>query len=114
MKESMRLHPVALYVNIKKVMPKAGVTFSGNIHVPHGSFVALPVYAIHRDNEIYPNADCFEGFRFLESKNPSHERMPSKTVGTFVTQTAPDYLVFNDGRYSWSVSLAFELLFYLV
>ena len=39
-------------------------TFSNGMTIPADTLVALPLYAIHEDDEIYPNPEEYDGFRF--------------------------------------------------
>ena len=34
-------------------------------HVPAGNWIAIPQLSLMRDENIWPRAQCFEGFRFV-------------------------------------------------
>lgn len=76
-KESQRLHPIALSLAGRKVMAEGGYTFgieNGEpIHVRQGSTVGNPLGPIHFDPEIYPDPHTFRAFRFVDDAIPSSQ-----------------------------------------
>jgi cytochrome P450 len=60
--------------------------------------VALPLFAIHRDEEMYPNPHKFDGFRF--SKLREKEADATATRHQAVAASA-EYLSFGLGRHTW-------------
>ncbi|KAL2844027.1 cytochrome P450 [Aspergillus pseudodeflectus] len=84
-KESQRMHAIALVLPGRMVMSKSGYTFSqsktapnaNSIHVPYRSRVFLPLAGVHSDPIIYENPGCFQGFRFVgdpvASSQPSNK-----------------------------------------
>ena len=69
-------------------------TFSNGVTVPVGSRVYSPMYAIHRDEDIYENADKFYGFRFVTVNDAGD---PTSQAAT----TSPEYLQFGHGSHAW-------------
>lgn len=69
-------------------------TFSNGVTVPVGSRVYSPLNAIHRDDDIYENADEFVGFRFLKMNDAGD---PTSQAAT----TSPEYLQFGHGSHAW-------------
>ncbi|KAI3357674.1 hypothetical protein L3Q82_016082 [Scortum barcoo] len=58
--ESMRLYPIA---NRVERMSKASVEVNG-VTIPKGTVVAVPVYALHRDPDLWPEPEAFKPERF--------------------------------------------------
>jgi len=46
-------------------------TFSNGVTIPAGALVSLPIRPIHVDEDIYPNAQEFDGYRFLKLREES-------------------------------------------
>jgi len=72
-------------------------TFSNGVTIPAGTIVALPLFTIHRDEEIYPNPHEFDGFRF--SKLREKEGDAAGARHQTVTASA-EYLTFGLGRHT--------------
>lgn len=54
--ESMRLYPIA---NRLERMTKTSVEING-VTIPKGTVVAIPVYALHRDPDLWPEPEAFK------------------------------------------------------
>ena len=70
----MRLRPAALTIAGRKVISPSCYTLPDNsVTVPYGSYLTLPMYAIHRDKNNYPprpsDGDEFDGFRSANSSS---------------------------------------------
>ena len=72
-------------------------TFSNGVTVPAGTLIAAPSGAIHRDEEIYPNPEEFDGFRFAKLRELNEDAMARHQA--FSTST--DHLTFGYGRHTW-------------
>jgi len=59
--ESLRLYPPAHRIDR---VASNDVTI-GNLHIPAGTVVAMPIHTIHRDPEYWPNPEEFDPDRFL-------------------------------------------------
>jgi cytochrome P450 len=70
-------------------------TFSNGVTVPAGTVIAAPSAAIQMDEEIYPNPEEFDGFRFAKL------RENDDVAGQQATSTSAEYLVFGSGRRAW-------------
>lgn len=67
-------------------------TFNGTkVSIPKGTKIWIPVIAIHRDPNIYPNPDKFDPERFNETEKKSRHSMdfipfgdgPRNCIGTY-------------------------------
>lgn len=86
--ETLRKYPPATFLMRQST---SSYTFDGTkINIPKGVPVWIPVYAIHRDSNIYPNPDGFDPGRFKEEVAESRNTMsylpfgdgPRKCIGT--------------------------------
>jgi cytochrome P450 len=60
-------------------------TFSDGTYIPAGTMLALPVYTIGRDPELFPNPDVFNPYRFVNKRHDGendHLQFTSVTNGT--------------------------------
>lgn len=63
--ETLRLYPLELRAH-RHVSAKEGVTIAGtDIHLPYGSVIHVPIYALSRDAEYWKDAESFDPSRFL-------------------------------------------------
>ncbi|KAF8471427.1 cytochrome P450 [Russula ochroleuca] len=63
-RETQRIDtPMFLGLNRLALRP---FTFSNGVTIPAGTLIGLPDHSVHTDEEIYPNAQEFDGFRFLK------------------------------------------------
>ncbi|KAH9061886.1 cytochrome P450 [Lactarius vividus] len=71
-------------------------TFSNGVTIPAGTLIAAPTGAIHRDEEIFPNPEEFDGFRFAKLRERDEN-----AVGAYqVLSASPDNLTFGYGRHA--------------
>ena len=63
-RESQRLNPLTLLSSTRYIV--SDVTLSNGQTIPGGSSVALPLYAMNRDPNIFENPEVFDGERFLK------------------------------------------------
>ena len=118
MKESMRItpigprkHAITLCLHepifLSEIMNRIALrpfTFSNGLRVPTGTSISSNLYGTHRDQSLYPNADVFDGFRFVEpargEKEETTEHSASKTKKTMYS-TSSTYLSFGHGKHAW-------------
>ena len=74
-------------------------TFSNGVTIPAGTLVSLPIRPIHVDEDIYPNAQEFDGYRFLKLREESGNMAAKHQM---VTASA-ELLSFGFGRHAWWV-----------
>ncbi|KAI5118160.1 hypothetical protein M0805_005782 [Coniferiporia weirii] len=94
MKESLRLNAVNMLVLNRKVL--VDYTLPDGTFLPKGTFVAANAGATHFDDEIYENADVFDGFRFADIRDGVTEESTKHQM----ISTSPDYLAFGHGRHA--------------
>jgi cytochrome P450 len=108
---SVGLSPVPLASQLFELMPVRSVTMlrlvlrpftlSNGQTIPVGTLVGIPLDAVHRDGEIYPNPEEFDGFRFSKL----HEEEGDVSVSGYqAVSTSPEQLSFGLGRHAWCVS----------
>ena len=73
-------------------------TFSNGVTVPAGTQLAAPACAIHMDEEIYPNPEQLDGFRFSKTCDINGHLA---TTGFSSVSTSPTHLSFGLGRHAW-------------
>ncbi|KAI9465946.1 cytochrome P450 [Lactarius psammicola] len=71
-------------------------TFSNGITFPTGTLIAAPTAVIHRDGEIFPNPEEFDGFRFAKLR----ERNGGAVAGLQALSASTDNLTFGYGRHA--------------
>ncbi|KAM0505406.1 hypothetical protein ACHAP8_001633 [Fusarium lateritium] len=62
--ETLRLYGAAPGA-LPRVVPSKGATFAGN-YLPGGTVVSTQAYTVHRDENIWPDALRFDGYRFMD------------------------------------------------
>ena len=72
-------------------------TFSNGVTVPAGTLIVVPGGSIHRDGEIYPNPEEFDGFRFSKLR----ERDGDAVARHQALSTSADHVTFGYGRRAW-------------
>ncbi|GBP66256.1 Cytochrome P450 9e2 [Eumeta japonica] len=65
--ESMRIHPAVGSVQ-RRCTKNGGVLPVGKIHVEKGTFIHIPIYALHRDPKYYPEPEKFVPERFSDEE----------------------------------------------
>jgi len=74
-------------------------TFSNGVTIPAGTPVSLPMRPIHVDEDIYPNAEEFDGYRFLKLR----EEGSNKGAKHQMVTASAELLSFGFGRHAWWV-----------
>jgi len=72
-------------------------TFSDGTRIPKGGIVSVASLYRHRDDDVYPHAGTFDGFRFSEIREED-EGTKHQMVAT-----STEYLPFGHGRHAWCV-----------
>jgi cytochrome P450 len=114
-KESQRLHPVAIrkLVRLDKQLPQfyftfevsleryaiVDHTFSDGTSVPAGTVVTVPSSSIHLDPDTYEDPLRFEGFRFIKMKERAARAGDPDKRFDMVTTNA-EFVAFGQGRHA--------------
>ena len=80
-------------------------TFSDGTFIPKGTKVAIPMHAIHHDEEIYPHANVFDPWRWSDVRQDETEVTKFQMVST-----GPEHVPFGHGRHGWCAPLRFSPL----
>ncbi|KAF4995788.1 hypothetical protein FGRMN_4911 [Fusarium graminum] len=102
MRESQRLNNGNFITVVRKVVRPDGITTPTGLHLPYGTILGVPGYGMHHDEDIYPNPNDFNPFRFSEIDDGQSEKSSGrkrKTRHSWVT-TSPEYTPFGHGRYA--------------
>lgn len=70
LRESMRLNGFVARGVLKMVVAPDGVTLPDGNHIPCGTKVGVQGYSIHRDEDIYRDAERYDAFRFVQDDTP--------------------------------------------
>ncbi|KZO94399.1 cytochrome P450 [Calocera viscosa TUFC12733] len=92
LKESMRHTGIATAIMGRKAVKN--VTFSDGTQIPAGAHVAINLWSIHHDPEIYPNPDEFDPFRFSRKV----EQGEGAVKHAFTTASS-DFLLWGGGAH---------------
>ncbi|KAI0393713.1 cytochrome P450 [Xylariaceae sp. FL0594] len=97
MRESARLNSIIVTATNRMVANKKGITTPSGVHLPYGTMVGGPSYAIMHDAAIYPDPDAFRPFRFTEA--PEGEEKAQRSKGALAT-TSLDFPAFGHGKHA--------------
>ncbi|KAL4071903.1 cytochrome P450 [Scleroderma citrinum] len=93
LKENHRLNCISSLVGVRRV--RKDFTFSDGRVVPRGCDIAIPLSAIHHDEEIYSSSNTFDPFRFsrlhIDQNDPRQQLVSLNS----------DFLTFGHGKYAW-------------
>ncbi|KAI1385636.1 cytochrome P450 [Hypoxylon trugodes] len=96
LRESLRLNGFIERGIMKMVVALEGVTLPDGSHIPCGTKVGVSGYSIHHDEDIYPDANKYNAFRFARSSpGDAKKKGPQKLVSTSET-----FLGFSHGSHS--------------
>jgi cytochrome P450 len=71
-------------------------TFSNGVTIEPGEIVATNIAGVHMDNNLYPNAEKYDGFRFSRMRE-----IDGKAV--HAASTSKEFLQFGHGKYAWYI-----------
>ncbi|KAF9001314.1 cytochrome P450 [Cyathus striatus] len=94
-RESMRVSGLAGISLMRKVIHPRGFKFSNGVTLPYGTYVSVAADALHHDENVYTNANTFEGFRFYDMCKSEEDR-----VKYLFTSPSTEYLPFGMGRHA--------------
>ena len=112
-RETLRVNPVITRVVMREVMAPDGVTLPDGNHLPQGAWAGATAMGVHGDENLYPNPDQYQPFRFVpklassnSSTDVSKEGLPERKPPSIATINE-NFLSFGLGRHAWSVKLPF-------
>lgn len=84
MKESQRMNPLGI-IGFSRMTLK-GINLPDGTYVPPRTFMEAPIEAIHRDPNVYENADTFDPYRFynMRQRDEDSGKHQFVTLGTGV------------------------------
>ncbi|KAI1372115.1 cytochrome P450 [Hypoxylon crocopeplum] len=95
LRESLRLNGFIERGIMKMVVAPEGVTLPDGSHIPCGTKVGVSGYSIHHDEDIYPNANSYDAFRFARQE-PNSEQTPPRAL----VNTSEKFMGFSHGSHS--------------
>ncbi|KAH9976988.1 cytochrome P450 [Russula compacta] len=96
LRETLRVDSLGIVMSIRLALRP--FTFSNGVTIPADTLVALPLCAIHEDEEIYPNSEEFDGFRFSKLREKEGDVAAAKHQAV---TTSAELLAFGNGRHAW-------------
>ena len=83
-------------------------TFSSGIVIPAGTTVAVPMYAIHHDKNIWPDPFKFDPYRSSRVQDQDAGGVKHQMV-----TSSPEFLPWGYGRHAWYVTMTVLFLPFL-
>ncbi|KAI6773142.1 hypothetical protein HG530_004100 [Fusarium avenaceum] len=74
MRESQRLNNGNFITVVRKVVQPDGITTPTGLYLPYGTILGVPGYGMHHDEDIYPNPNDYNPFRFSEIGNGQSDK----------------------------------------
>ncbi|KAI0835933.1 cytochrome P450 [Hypoxylon sp. FL0890] len=96
LRESLRLNGFVERGIMKMAVAPEGVTLPDGSHIPYGTKVGVSGYSIHHDEDIYPNANRYDAFRFARGDTSGSERNEPQGL----INTSEKFLGFSHGSHS--------------
>ena len=118
-RESMRVSGLTGTGLARTVMATKGIRLENGYHLPRGMHLAIAVYSIHHDENIYPHADDYDPFRFsrpLEKTEKSNQDSGNEVAPEAAASSISDrstakvesmvsfsetFLAFGHGPHAW-------------
>ncbi|KAF8989849.1 cytochrome P450 [Cyathus striatus] len=91
-REVQRLHPLVGITSFRKVMED--YTFCDGTFIPQNTILAVASDCVQRDNDIYPNAHEFDGFRFSRVNDGTGNRKND------IVSLSNNFLSFGIGKHA--------------
>jgi len=110
LRESMRLNGFVARGIMKMVVAPDGVRLPDGSHVPRGVKVGVQAYSVHRDGDIYADAERYDAFRFVAAPAAGGGAKGKPAAGAApqaLVTTSPTFLAFSHGPNAWCVLFPF-------
>lgn len=119
-RESQRLSPFSSTLVERQVIAPEGLhSPEYGWALPQWSFVAVNLYGLHHDGNLYENPMSYDPLRFSrqreafeqrsEAEKKADEKEGNRVRGLGMVTTSDEYLAFGHGRHAWYVCLIFSL-----
>lgn len=78
------------------------ITFSDGVYVPVNNWIAVPGPTMMRDSTLYPDAESFNGFRFIQHQAMAgNDETNSNAKPSLFTESSASYLLWGLGKRAW-------------
>jgi cytochrome P450 len=101
LRESARKNPLQTRGLMKQVMPREGITLPDGARVPQGTWLGVPIEAIHRDEVIYSRAHEYDASRFTKPDSEGGIEDDGVKKNLDVALPSDIYMFFSYGRSAW-------------
>ncbi|KAK9237338.1 cytochrome P450 [Lipomyces kononenkoae] len=108
-KEGLRLNGLNAIAPARMVSNPDGTTLPNGVHLPYGTHIGIPQWAIHRDDDIYPNPEQYNPWRFSSDNNSAEWKRQND-----MTTVSETYLAFGYGRRTCAGRYIFAHIFKLL
>jgi len=78
-------------------------TFSDGSRVSKGVLLSAASRPLHLDPDVYPRADEFDGWRFVQNNHDEANGVDRQSSGSRFVDVGFDFLQFGIGRHAWYV-----------
>ncbi|KAB8244215.1 cytochrome P450 [Aspergillus flavus] len=90
-RETLRRNPFSIYGLFHEVMPKEGVVTPSGHHLPQGTWISVPTWAIHHDERMYPEPDRYDPYRFMAGTDNKYKSMLTTITENFLGFSLGDH-----------------------
>lgn len=110
LRESLRLNTFKSRGVERIIVKEGGIVLPSGQYLAQGTKIGLPVLPIHRDPELYDDAETFDAFRFCDMKQSVAEKVvekmsrndsPARPGHVELINTSESFLAFGHGRHAW-------------
>ena len=98
-RESIRRSSIQTRGLLRAVVSPNGLTLPNGTHVPQGTWLGVPVQAVHMDGDLYDEPYEYNPFRFAKMRSGGYDKVNA-------TDISDTFLGWSFGRYAWSVHLS--------
>lgn len=98
LKESLRL-AVVFPGLIRQVTSPTGTTLEDGLHLPCGARISVAAYAIHRDDDVWPDATTYNPARYESPQSPADQENAKVTSARLpMSRASESFLSFGLGK----------------
>ncbi|KAL9134254.1 MAG: hypothetical protein Q9175_004568 [Cornicularia normoerica] len=96
-RESIRRSSIQTRGLLRAVVSPDGVTLPNGTHIPRGTWLGVPVQAVHMDGDLYDKPYEYKPFRFTKMRSENYAQSQEKVDATDIGDT---FLGWSYGRYA--------------